>query len=201
MNTDNLKRISDILHELDQRAGLAVADHNYDEALAIYQEILKAQGNLNLEKLCGHTMMNIANIYLLKEEYEKALVYVERASKLKTIQNDHKDSGNIQILRANISFLLQHLDEAEAILTREIKRNKNDSICGRMELMLFSHYMRSNRKSKARTVVDNAIKHFQVAKDKEELRRALECRVTYFKCLGQEQYARLDEMEIARLSV
>lgn len=199
MNKENLQKISDILHELDQRAAFALQEQKYDEALMIYEEVLKAQENLRLEKLSGHTMLNIANIRMMKGEYEKALEYIERASGLKSLQKDHKDSGNIQIFRANCFFMLNRMEEAEKALTQEIRRNKNNTACGKMELLLYTIYMQTDKKGKARIAVDKAISHFKLDDNKAELKRALSCRVEYFRSVGQKMYAELDLAEIDKL--
>jgi len=199
VNKEQLQNISDILHELDQRAAFALKDQKYDEALAIYGEILRAQETLKLEKFSGHTMINMANIHTVRGEYETALEYIDRAAALKALQKDPRDSGNIQILRANIFFLLGRAEEAEALLTQECKRNRDDVTCGQIELVLYSYYMRAKKYSKARTFVDKAINHFRLGDNQEELRRALACRIEYFRRMGQAQYAKFDEAELSAL--
>lgn len=199
MNKEKIQEISDILHELDQRAAFALKDQKYDEALIIYSEILRAQEEIKLEKFSGHTMLNIANICTVKGEYERALEYVDKASELKALQNDPCDSGNIQILRANILFMLQRPKEAEELLIQASKRNHDDVTCGRMALTLFSYYVRIKEYPKARKYVDKAINLFRLSNNREELRHALSCRIEYFKLLGQAQYAKYDEAELSTL--
>ena len=200
MSKENLQRISDILHELDKRAAFALSKQHYDEALSIYEEILHAQQELKLEKFSGHTLLNIANILMIKKEYEKALQYIEEASLLRSLQKDYKDSGNIQICKANIFFEQNRIDEAEKLLTREIRRNRNNTICGQMELMLFGVYMQTDRKSKALTAVNNAMDYFKRDNNTDQLKRALSTRQAYFIAIGKEQYAKIDELELKRLS-
>lgn len=199
MNKEKIQEISDILHELDQRAAFALKDQKYDEALIIYNEILRAQEQMKLEKLSGHTMVNIANIYTVKGEYESALEYIDKASELKSLQKDSCDSGNIQILRANILFMLKRPKEAEELLIQACKKNRDNVTCGRMAQTLFSYYVRIKEYPKARTYVDKAINHFRLSNNREELRKALSCRIEYFKLVGQTQYARYDEAELANL--
>ena len=102
MSKDDLQSISKLIRDLDQRAAKAVADKNYDEAITIYQEILAAYETLKREKSCGRTLLNMANVMLLKGDNEKAREYIDIASDINDLQNDYMDCVNIQILRSNM---------------------------------------------------------------------------------------------------
>ncbi|MCR5458961.1 MAG: hypothetical protein K6F51_03590 [Acetatifactor sp.] len=199
MSREDAKKIADILKELDQRAARALLQKNHDEALMIYHEILKAQQDLGLEKLSGHTLLNMANVSMMKGDFTKALSMIEQAATLKSIQKDEKDRGNVEIFRANNMFLTNHAEEAEHILLRELKRNKNHTACGQMELLLFGYYRRGQKNAKARSIVDKAISHFKLDHNKEDLIRAYRCRADHFMELGQKLYAELDLAEIEKL--
>ena len=199
MSSEGTRKIADILKELDQRAAYALMDKKYDEALNIYREILRAQEGLGLEKLSGHTLLNMANICMLKGEFEEALSVIDRASKLKSLQKDDIDRGNLEIFRANSLFLLERSGEAENVLLQELKKNRNSTSCGQMEMLLFHHYRREKKNAKARGIVDKAISHFRADHNKEELIRALRGRVQYFLAAGQKMYAELDLAEIKNI--
>ena len=66
MKNNPSQKIADILLEMDKKAALFLSVQKYDEALNVYKEILRAQEQLKLEKLCGQTLLNIANIYTLQ---------------------------------------------------------------------------------------------------------------------------------------
>ena len=102
MSKDDLQSISNLIRDLDKRAAKAVADKNYDEAITIYQEILGAYETLKREKSCGRTLLNMANVMLLKGDTEKAREYIDIASDINDLQNDYMDCVNIQILRSNM---------------------------------------------------------------------------------------------------
>jgi len=199
MKKEDAKRIADILKELDQRAARALLNKEYDEALMIYKEILKAQQDLKLEKLSGHTLLNMANVYMMRGECLSALSLIDQAAGLRSIQKDEVDRGNIEIFRANNMFLMNQDDEAERILLRELKRNKNHTACGQMELLLFGYYKRGKKNAKARSIVDKAISHFKLDQNKEELIKAYRCRAEHFMMNGQKLYADLDLAEIEKL--
>lgn len=199
MNREAAKTIADILKELDQRAARALLNKEYDEALRIFDEILKAQRELKLERLSGHTLLNMANTCLMKGDCEKALSLMDQATELKTIQKDEADRGNVELVRANCFFLMRKNEEAEQLLLRELKRNKNYAACGRMELLLFRYYENERKNAKARSIVDKAIAHFQLAQNKEELMNAYRCRASHFTAAGQKMYAELDLAEIVKL--
>lgn len=102
MNKNDIQSISNLIHDLDQKAAKAVADKDYDEALTIYQEILGAYETLRREKSCGRTLLNMANVMLLKGDTDKAKEYIDIASDINDLQNDYMDCVNIQILRSNM---------------------------------------------------------------------------------------------------
>jgi tetratricopeptide (TPR) repeat protein len=102
MNKNDIQSISNLIHDLDQKAAKAVADRDYDEALTIYQEILSAYETLRREKSCGRTLLNMANVMLLKGDTDKAKEYIDIASDINDLQNDYMDCVNIQILRSNM---------------------------------------------------------------------------------------------------
>lgn len=199
MNKEELQKISDMLRELDQRAAFALKDQAYEEALEIYGQILAAQENLRLEKFMGHTLINMANVHTVLGNYDRALECLDRAAGIRPLQKDAHDCGTVQILRANIAFLQERNDEGEAILIQEGRRNRNDLTCGQIALTLFSYYFRIKKYPKARIQVDKAINHFRACGNREELGRALSCRAEYFTRMGQTQYARYDEAELAAL--
>lgn len=199
MSRESSQKIVDMLHEMDQRAAYALMEEDYDKALGMYKEILSAQEALKLEKLCGHTMLNMANIYLIKEDFDTAMEYIEKVSQIKIVMKDDVDRGNIEMFRANALFMYSDAKEAEKILLSELKKNKNHTSCGKMQLILYSYYMRENMKVKARTILEKAIGSFRVSGNKDELKRALTYRMNYFLSVGQPQYAKLDEAEIARI--
>lgn len=199
MKKEDAKNIADMLKELDQRAARALLRQDYDEALMIYREVLKAQQNLKLEKLSGHTLMNIANVHMMKGECKQALSMIDQASKLKSIQKDELDRGNIELFRANNMFLMNKSEEAEQVLLRELRRNRNNTACGQMELLLFGYYQRGKKNAKARSIVDKAINHFKLDQNKEELIKAYHCRANHFMSVGQKLYAELDLAEIEKI--
>lgn len=199
MDNNQLKGIADALREMDKRAALCLNNHNYEEALVVYKEILRAQKMLNLESLYGRTLLNIANIYMIQEDYEEALKSLDEAMSMKSMQTNSVDRGNLRMSYANCLFKINKPSEAENELKSELRRNYNKSMCGKMELMLFSYYKEGDNKSAARMYADRAINHFKLDNNHEELLRALYSRVDYFRSIGQEQYARYDEIEINRL--
>lgn len=200
MKTNPLQNIADALLKMDQRAALFLANQNYEEALNVYEEILKAQEQLKLEKLCGQTLLNMANIYMVQNDFDKAFDCINKAALLKTMQTNNNDRGNLKLCYANCLFRLGKAKEAELELKKELMKNYSKTLYGKMELMLFSYYMETNNKAAARTYVDKAINHFKLDQNTNELLRALHARVDYFKSVGQEQYARYDEIEIERLT-
>lgn len=200
MKTNPLQNIADALLKMDQRAALFLANQNYEEALNVYEEILKAQEQLKLEKLCGQTLLNMANIYMIQNDFDKAFDCINKAALLKTMQTNNNDRGNLKLCYANCLFRLGKAKEAELELKKELMKNYSKTLYGKMELMLFSYYMETNNKAAARTYVDKAINHFKLDQNTNELLRALHARVDYFKSVGQEQYARYDEIEIERLT-
>ena len=199
MKTNPLQNIADALLKMDQRAALFLANQNYEEALNVYEEILKAQEQLKLEKLCGQTLLNMANIYMVQNDFDKAFDCINKAALLKTMQTNNNDRGNLKLCYANCLFRLGKAKEAELELKKELMKNYSKTLYGKMELMLFSYYMETNNKAAARTYVDKAINHFKLDQNTNELLRALHARVDYFKSVGQEHYARYDEIEIERL--
>ena len=199
MKTNPLQNIADTLLKMDKKAALFLANQNYDEALNAYEEILKAQEQLKLEKLCGQTLLNIANIYMIQNDYDKALECINKASSLKTMQTDNNDRGNLKLSYANCLFRLGQANEAESELKKELMKSYSKTLSGKMELMLFSYYMENNNKAAARACVDKAINHFKLDKNTNDLLRALRARVDYFKSIGQDHYARYDEIEIEHL--
>ena len=200
MKNNQLQNIVDILHEMDKRAAICLSNQNYDEALDVYKEILRAQKMLNLESLCGRTLLNIANIYMIQDNYEDAIDNINEAASIKSMQTNNDDRGNLKLCYANCLFKLDKPSEAELELKNELRKNYNKTICGKMELLLFSCYKENNNKSAARMYADKAINHFKLAQNTNELLRALYGRVDYFRSIGQEQYARYDEIEIERLT-
>ena len=200
MKTNPLQNIADTLLKMDKKAALFLADQNYEEALNAYEEILKAQEQLKLEKLCGQTLLNIANIYMVLNDYDKAFECINKAASLKTMQTNNNDRGNLKLCYANCLFKLGKAKEAESELKKELVKNYSKTLYGKMELMLFSYYMETNNKAAARTYADKAINHFKLDQNTNELLRALHARVDYFKSVGQAHYARYDEIEIERLT-
>lgn len=199
MQNNQLQNIADILHEMDKKAALHLSNHNYTEALSVYKEVLRAQEQLKLEKLLGHTLLNMANIYMIQNNYNDALDAINRAASMKSIQTNNDDRGNLKICHANCLFNLNRAPEAETELKNELRKNFNKTLCGKMELLLFSYYKDSNNKSAARMFADKAINHFKLDRNTNELLRALYGRADYFRKIGQDQYARYDEIEIERL--
>ena len=199
MKTNPLQNIADTLLKMDKKAALFLANQNYEEALNAYEEILKAQEQLKLEKLCGQTLLNIANIYMVQNDYDKALKCINKASSLKTMQTNNNDRGNLKLSYANCLFRLGRAKEAELELQKELIKNYSKTLYGKMELLLFPYYMEPDNKAAARTYADKAINHFKLDQNTNELLRALRARVDYFKSVGQNNYARYDEIEIERL--
>ena len=199
MKKEDAKNIANILKELDQRAARALMQKEYDEALMIYREVLKAQQDLKLEKLSGHTLLNMASLYMMKGEFTQALALIDQASELKSIQKDELDRGNIEIFRANNMFLMNQAEKAEQLLLRELRRNRNHTACGQIELLLFGYYQKEKKNMKARTYIDNAISHFKMDDDHEELIKAYRCRADHFIANGQKAYAELDLAAIGKL--
>lgn len=200
MKTSPMQGIADALLEMDKRAALFVANQNYDEALKVYKEILRAQEQLKLETLCGHTLLNMANIYMIQGDYESALQKINDAALIKSMQTNNEDRGNLRLCHANCLFQLNKAKEAESELKNELMKNNSKSLCGKMELLLFSYYRETNNRMAARTYVDKAINHFKLDKNNNELLRALRSRVDYFRSIGQEQFTRYDENEIECLT-
>ncbi|OWV13547.1 hypothetical protein [Fibrobacter sp. UWH1] len=199
MLSKQLKNIVDILHDMDKKAALFLSNQNYDDALAVYKEILKAQEQLKLEKLCGHTMLNIANIYMMQNDYDQALANISKAAMLKSMQSDNDDRGNLKLTQASCLFVMNKGKVAESELKNELRKNSNKTLCGKIELLLFSYYKDVQNRLAARTFIDKAINHFKLDHNKEELLRALKGRVDYFRSIGQGHYAQFDESEIERL--
>ncbi|SDB15014.1 hypothetical protein SAMN02910298_00801 [Pseudobutyrivibrio sp. YE44] len=199
MGRSEVKQIADILHEMDMRAAMALNECRLDDALNIYHEILKAQQQLKLEQFSGHTLLNIANIYMAMEAYSEALHYIDEAEKLKTIQRCDEDSANLQMFRSNCLYKMNQVSEAENILLKELKKNKDRRACGKIQLMLYSYYMDAKKNSKARSSIDSAINNFKTAGDNNELIRALNCRADYFTAVGQNVYAELDRSAVNNL--
>lgn len=200
MKTSPMQGIADALLEMDKRAALFVANQNYDEALNVYKEILRAQEQLKLETLCGRTLMNMANIYMIQDKHEDALEKINDAASIKAMQVNGDDRGTLMLCHANCLLRLGKAKEAELELKKELMKNYSKSLYGKMELMLFSYYMESSNKVMARTYIDKAINHFKLDQNMNELLRALHARVDYFRLMGQEHYARYDEIEIERLT-
>lgn len=199
MKSEHIKKISDILLELDQRSAFALAEKRYDDAFEIYEEILKAERDLKLDRLIGHTLLNMANICMIKAMPEKALEYIDEAANMKELQADAKDRGNIQISRANCLFLLNRGEEAEKVLTKELMKNRDHLICGQIECILFSYYMRTEKNTKARGAIDKAIQYFELDNNKEELKKAIICRIELMELSGQKQYAELDRRKLEEI--
>lgn len=199
MKSEHIKKIRDILLELDQRSAFALAEKRYDDAFEIYSEILKAQRDLKLHKLVGHTLLNMANICMLKAMPETALEYIDEAANMKELQTDSKDRGNIQISRANCLFQLNRGEEAEKLLTKELIKNRDHLVCGQIECMLFSYYMRTEKRTKARGAIDKAIMYFERDNKKEELKKAIMCRIEFMELSGQKQYAQLDRRKLEEI--
>ena len=115
------------------------------------------------------------------------------------MQTDNNDRGNLKLSYANCLFRLGQANEAESELKKELMKSYSKTLSGKMELMLFSYYMENNNKAAARACVDKAINHFKLDKNTNDLLRALRARVDYFKSIGQDHYARYDEIEIEHL--
>lgn len=200
MANSQAQSIADILLGMDKKAAHYLNNQNFDEALNVYKEILHAQEQLKLEKLCGQTLLNMANINMIQKNFEEAFECIDKASSLKTMMENNNDRGNLKLCYANCLFVLGKAKEAELELKNELRKNNNKTLCGKMELMLFSYYKENMDRINARAFVDKAINHFKMDQNKNELLRALQGRADYFKSIGQVQYAKFDECEIERLT-
>lgn len=189
MSKEQAKKIADLLHGLDQKAALALAERRYEDALLIYEEVLKAETELKLEKERGHTMMNLANTLLALGRNEEAMTHLDAAAGIPEIRRDGKDSVMVQLYRASALFRMDRRTEAERLLTDTLRTCRDHLLIGRLELMRFDCYWQSDQRTKARGSVDRAIQSFQLAKDREELKRALYCRIQFFEATGQAMYA------------
>lgn len=199
MSKENVKIIADILHNLDQRAVQALTEQRYEDALAVYEEVLKAETELKLEKERGHTLLNMANTLLALNRPEEAIKYLDTAADITEIAKNEKDNTMLQIFRANTMVILGRQAEAERMLSDKLKTCKNPLLIGQMELLRFQIYWKNSERSKARASVDRAIRCFELAANKEELKRAIHCRIQFFDSVGQGMYAAGDRTKLRML--
>lgn len=199
MSKEQAKKIADLLHGLDKKAALALAERRYEDAILIYEEVLKAETELKLERERGHTMMNLANTLLALGRNEEAMVFLDTAAELPEIKRNGKDSVMLQLYRASALFRMDRRVEAERLLSDTLRTCRDYLLIGRLELMRFDCYLQSGQKAKARSSVDRAVQSFELAKNQEELKRALLCRIRFFESTGQSMYAVGDRNRLKKL--
>ena len=199
MSKEQAKKIADLLHGLDKKAALALTENRYEDAVLIYEEVLKAETELKLEKERGHTMMNLANTLLALGRNEEAMAYLDTAAGIPEIRRDSRDSVMLQIYRASALFRMDRRTEAERLLTDTLRTYRDHLLIGRLELMRFDCYWQSGQRTKARASVDRAVQSFELAKNQEELKRALLCRIRFFEATGQSMYAVGDRNRLKKL--
>ena len=102
MNIEEKNKILEMVSDLDQRASIAIGEGNYEDALKVYREILKAYEALKMEKECGLTLLNMAKVLLLQGKIENARELVDIASDINGLIEENAEAVNIQFLRANM---------------------------------------------------------------------------------------------------
>ena len=199
MNDEAAKKIADIIHNLDQRAVHALMEQRYEDALIVYEEVLKAYQALKLERERGRTLLNIANTLLALNRPEEAMARLEEATAIPELVRDAKDRTMLQMFRANTLILLKRLSEAERLLTDTLRSCRTPLLIGQLELLRFNCYWQSGQRTKARSSVDRAIQSIEMSQNREELKRALHCRIRYFEASGQSMFAAGDRARLKKL--
>lgn len=199
MNNEAAKKIADIMHNLDQRAVQALMEQRYEDALTVYEEVLKAYTDLKLEKERGHTLLNIANTLMALNRPEEALSRLNEAAAIPELTRDSKDQTVLHMFRANTLLVLKRLPEAERLLSSTLRSCRTPLQVGQLELLRFNCYWQSGQRTKARGSVDRAIQSFEQAQNREELMRALQCRIRYFEASDQSNFAAGDHARMKKL--
>lgn len=99
MSIEEKNKILEMVDDLEERASSAIGEADYDGALKIYREILKAYEALKMERNCGLTLLSMAKVLLLQGKVENARELVDIASDINSLAVDDKNSVEIPAMR------------------------------------------------------------------------------------------------------
>ncbi len=104
MSIEEKNMILEMVDELEERASIAIGEANYDDALKIYREILKAYEALKMERNCGLTLLTMAKVLLLQGKVENARELVDIASDINSLAVEDKNSVEIPAVKYSVQF-------------------------------------------------------------------------------------------------
>ncbi len=102
MSIEEKNMILEMVDELEERASIAIGEANYDDALKIYREILKAYEALKMERNCGLTLLSMAKVLLLQGKVENARELVDIASDINSLAVEDKNSVEIPAVKYSV---------------------------------------------------------------------------------------------------
>jgi tetratricopeptide (TPR) repeat protein len=85
---DYAKFIADSMKNYNKTAMIYIAKQNYDEAIRVFERVLKLQIMFKYQKGIAETYFNIANTYIYKNDLEHAKTYLYKSKDVfETIRN------------------------------------------------------------------------------------------------------------------
>lgn len=197
--TDDSQIIANGLKQLHSRAITAISQNNYDDAIACYNQILTFEQNLKWHRQQAETLVNLANLFIIKNDFTGAESSLEQAIKLMRTYGTAADIANINLIQAHIAESKGNHRQSQTILENCIRANIPISIKGRALMQLAAFFLESNELAKAQDLYGKAIDAFESCKETTFLIQCLHKRAELFQLSGQVQWRNRDLARIEQL--
>ena len=197
MNETELKKIAEMMRQLDMTAGEAMKNGNLPDAILAYERMMDAEESFGLSKNAGRTRINLANLYLQLDRKEKALEHAQKAAEELAGAGALQDAINARLTQARCLCELDRAAEGVKEAEKAFRDCKTDA--GRAEacLVLAECRRMAGDNWKARDAVDRAVRWFESCRDDVGLTRALSERIFLLEQSGQAAAAVADRSRLA----
>lgn len=194
------KMIAEGLKRMNTEAVLAFQVKDYNRAIGIYDQVLMFENKLNFTQSAGETNVNIANIYCLSGNYDKALKALEEAERY-FIMSKH-DNGLYRVfqLKCEISTYQEKFAIARTYLEKCIKLNLNIKQNGDVQYQCAIVYKKENNLQKSVEHFSMALKIFEKIRDYSKMKVCLKQRSMVFLEMNKKYLATQDSRRLEQLN-
>lgn len=199
MNEAEVKKIADMLRQMDMTAGDALGRGDLPGAILAYEQMMNAELAVGLEKNAARTELNLSNLYLQMDHKETALEYAGKATETFRRIGAAEDAINARLTSARCLSVLNRTAEGVKEAENALRDCKTDGLRGEACLVLSECRRLAGDRWKARDAVDRAVRWFESSNDCAGLSRALQARIFLLEQSGQVAAAASDRSRLAVL--
>jgi tetratricopeptide (TPR) repeat protein len=195
-SVSNAAHIAAGLRQMHAGAIRAVSTQRYDEALALFGQILDFEEKLRWKREAAQTLVNIANVLALLERYDEALESLRKARGRMAASGGGDDQMVIQLAEARVFLAKGQPAEAFRLAEQCVRTGATDPVRGRGCMVCAEVLVRKNEHARAQQYLTKAIDTFERVNDRAALGECLARRADFFSALGRHDWK---ERDLARL--